>query len=380
MAGSIWKQGDRYVVGWWNPERKRQEKITKHWLTGMPFYAEQYAVQARAEIRAEKARADQGLCVFRIERFTGKLYTDVPDFFETWMRDVIEPKRKPATIKGYWSYYRNWIKPFFETHRILLHEIRLDTLTTMLNSITLSGKGKYNVMNCFHSMMDYAWRSERIPEMPPFPKKEDYNVVVPSIKWLTEDRQMAIIDAIPEIHRPIFLWLKYHYRRPAEACALMVEDYDRINGAFLIRRSVSARKIVSATKTGAEHIVPCDFRFKSTADRLSRNGAGHFFTNPLARRESKRYTNESLNIIWRKACKKAGEKIDLYSGLKHSSCSQLVNETGLALSDVQVLTDHARLDSVKRYAKVGLARKRELMARAAGVIDLGDYQKTTKKR
>ena len=50
----------------------------------------------------------------------------------------------------------------------------------------------------------------------------------------------------------------------------------------------------------------------------------------------------------------------------------------MALSDVQTLTDHARLDSVKRYAKVGLGRKRELMERAAGVINLIDYQQTTK--
>ena len=31
------------------------------------------------------------------------------------------------------------------------------------------------------------------------------------------------------------------------------------------------------------------------------------------------------------------------------------------MSDLQTITDHARLDSVKRYAKTELARKRELM-------------------
>jgi hypothetical protein len=34
---------------------------------------------------------------------------------------------------------------------------------------------------------------------------------------------------------------------------------------------------------------------------------------------------------------------------------------GGALSDLQVLTDHARLDSVRRYAETQIARKRELM-------------------
>ena len=53
----------------------------------------------------------------------------------------------------------------------------------------------------------------------------------------------------------------------------------------------------------------------------------------------------------------------MYTGLKHSSCCQYINEKGLSMSDFQAITDHARLDSVKRYAKTEIARKRELMER-----------------
>jgi hypothetical protein len=38
-----------------------------------------------------------------------------------------------------------------------------------------------------------------------------------------------------------------------------------------------------------------------------------------------------------------------------------VNEKNMALSDLQLITDHARLDSVKRYAKVEVSRRRTLM-------------------
>ena len=364
MLGNVFfmKDRQRWGVSWPKPKGQRGS-YNIYRYKGEFMYHEKIARKCLALIQARYEQAQDGVCVFRIEEFLSSGWTDVCEYYETWMKEVIEPKRKPATIKGYWSYYRTWIKPFFEEHKIMLHEIRLDTLTSLLNSIKLSGKGKQNVMMTLHSMMDYAWRSERIPEMPPFPKRSDYNIVQPQIKWLTEDRQMAIIGAIPDNHRPIFLWLKYHLRRPAEACALRAEDYDRINGVFFIRRSISARKIVSSTKTGAEHIIPCHPDFRTIADSISTNGVGHFFTNELARRKSKRYTNESLNNIWKAACKMAGENIDLYSGLKHSSCSQYINEKGLSISDVQELTDHARLDSVRRYAHVSLARKRELMTR-----------------
>ena len=218
-------------------------------------------------------------------------------------------------------------------------------------------------MMAFHSMMDYAWRSRRIPEMPPFPKREDYNIVEPTITWLSEERQMAIINAIPEADRPIFLFLKYHLRRPSEACALRKTDYDPINHIFIIRRSISARKIVNSTKTGTEHIIPCHQAFVHTAMDIMQCPGEMFFRNSRGRSVSKRYSGESLNDLWRPALAKVGEQIDLYSGLKHSSCSQYINEKGLSLSELQIITDHKRLDSVRKYAKVEVARKRALMER-----------------
>jgi len=374
MKGSIWRQKDRWVVGWYYPPLKKQVKITRYPRPPYePLWNKKMAEKCLSLIQGRWEDHLAGKVQFRLEEFTGKGWTDVIEYYESWMREVIEPKRKPATAKGYWSYFNNWIKPFFEQYPVRLNEIRLDTLTKLLNFIKLSGKGKQNVMMALHSMMDYGWRSERIPEMPPFPKREDYNIVEPTIKWLSEDRQMAIIEAIPEGHRSIFLWLKYHLRRPAEACALKWKDWDEINRIFVVKRSISARKMVESTKTLAEHIIPCHDEFYPYMRQLARGNPENdlerqIFINPRARRESGRYTNESLNNLWAKACTEVGESIDLYSGLKHSSCSQYVNEKGLSIYDLRELTDHARLDSVRRYAKVSVARKRELMARSTNKL------------
>lgn len=299
--------------------------------------------------------------VFRIEKYNGIAYTDVIEYFEEWLKR--KEKKKPATYKGYKSYFKIWIKPFFEANPIQLHEIQLDTLDSFLDFIKLTPKGKHNVMMCFHHFMVYAWRSKRIPEVPPFPEKSDYGLVEPSIKWLPEDRQIAVIEAIPEQHQPIFWFMKYHVRRPAEACALHKIDYNRFDQSFLIRRSISARQLVSSTKTNAEHLIPCHRGMIETVERLvdENQDSPFLFVNQRSRREGKRYTNESLNILWKAACKKVGEEIDLYSGLKHSTMSQLYNEKGLSISDLQDVSDHKRIESVRRYAKTELARKRDLM-------------------
>jgi len=82
---------------------------------------------------------------------------------------------------------------------------------------------------------------------------------------------------------------------------------------------------------------------------------------PLANSLLRRVTHDYLVDLWHKACQEVGEDIDMYSGLKHSSCSQYVNEKHYSLDQVQMLTDHARRDSVKRYAVLHLEEKRRLL-------------------
>ncbi|MFZ2630907.1 MAG: tyrosine-type recombinase/integrase [Desulfosalsimonadaceae bacterium] len=173
---------------------------------------------------------------------------------------------------------------------------------------------------------------------------------------------MKIIDAIPEADRPIFLFLKYHLRRPSEACVLKWGDFDEINQTFIVRRSLSARTIVESTKTKAIHVIPCHGDFLPVLKKLRGVHPGpYIFVNVRSRFESKRYAIESLNVIWKKACADAGETIDLYSGLKHSSYSQFINEKGLTMGQLQIITDHANIESTKKYAKVEMDLKRQLM-------------------
>ena len=357
MKGSVFyeKDRERWAVSFrW---QGRARVIRKY--KGEFMYHEKIAQKCLSMIQGRFEQYQQGLCEFRIEEFTGKGWTNVIDFFNKWMKNVIEPNKKPGTIKGYRSYWNNWLEPFFKAHPVMLHEIQLDILNELKNSITLTGKGQYNILNCLHSMMDYAHRSNQIAKIPPFPKKSDYDLKEPDFKWLSEANQMKIIHAIPDINRPIFLWLKYHYRRPSEACAMQWRDWDEINEEFTIRRSFSNRQLEESTKTGAIHHIPCDPDFVQVIKSIPRE-SDFIFHNTRARKWDW-YTLEALNKIWHKACDKVGIQISLYEGLKHSSCSQFINEKGGTIDELQTLTEHARRDSVRHYAKVGVDRKRKLM-------------------
>jgi len=366
MSGSIHKRKDSgaYFVLWYDRKSKKTVKIYRY--NGEKIWKKRTALKLLGQMQGA---VENG--TFVLERYSKQGWTDIIPLLEDWLENT-KNTITPATYKGYKSYIKNHIKPYFQKKpELMLYDIQLDILTDFLNQLPLQPKGRLNVMYCLHSFLDYAKRSRRIVAMPSFPKKNAYQLKPNKINWLPEVRQLKVLDKIPKIHQPIFYFLKYHLRRPAEAMALHKQDYEkRLNpdiGVFTICRSVSARQVIEKTKTGEIHTIPCHSDFEPFIDLEKDKQRKHsiispfFFVNLNARKPGKRYTNESLNIIWKKACEDAGEDIDLYSGLKHSSCSQYVNEKGLSESELQIITDHARLESVRRYAKTEVKRKKEIM-------------------
>ena len=373
MKGSIHCRKDRgtYFVQWWNDGKKYT--ISKY--NGVLIDSRRVAEKLRACMQADQERADRGEGTFSIEKY---LYqsADVIRYLDEWLK-VVESTLSYATRKDYRNSIENHLKPWFVKHPVMLNEIKHDVLCALLSDIKREGKGKLNVMYCLHRCLDFAWRSGRISYMPPFPEKSQYGLIKKPIKWVDEVTQIKIIEAIPTEHQPIFWWLKYHLRRPSEAMALHKEDYDKARDQFIVHRAFSAKKLVERTKTGEIHYIPCHPEFKPIMERMPLTFSKFFFVNPVGKLPGKHYQHDMLVDLWNKACLKVGVDISLYKGLKHSSCSQYINEKGLSLDELRMLTDHANIESVKQYADVQLETKRKLMTRK--VVEIGSSMGVGKK-
>jgi len=356
---SYQKPNGQWYVAWYHAGK--QYKIYRY--QGEMIENKRVAEKLRSVMQSDVEKG-----TFRIETYIKEQWSDTVEYLGGWL-ESIKPNVSLATYRNYKTSVTRHLAPFFGRHQIKLREIQYDVLLMLLNSIDLSGRGKSCVMKCLQTCLKHAWKSHRIQNMPPFPDKKMYRIDEPEIKWLPEDRQLAIIDAIPARHRPIFLWLKYHLRRPAEAMSLLKTDYDPLTKSFTIHRSVSSHRQVDRTKTGKVHIIPCHSAF---APYLGHSApfSPYFFTCGESRQVGKCYTQFIMARIWKDACADAGENIPMYAGLKHSSCCQYINEKGLSLSELQSVTDHASIDSVKRYAKMEIDRKRELMERTGKVIPM----------
>jgi len=318
-------------------------------------------------------RADVENGTFRIEKWKGETPSDIIPYLGQWFEEDGD-SWSPATKKDYKSSIKNHLIPWFKKNPYQLHEIQYDVLCRLLNDINRTGKGKKNVIYCLRRCLVHAFKSNRIPVMPVFPEEKKYNIVDPIIKWLPEERQMKVINAIPIEHQPIFWWLKYHLRRPSEAAALHRCDYDKTQDAFIIRRTFSNNELVQHTKTRKIHIIPCHSAFKKIMQQMPiRIDSPYFFVNPHGKLEGNYYCLETMYKIWRRACEKVGEDIDMYSGLKHSSCSQYINEKHYSIDQVQMITDHAQRSSVKRYAALQLEEKRRLLE-GGNVINMDEVK------
>jgi integrase len=346
----------RYYVAWYHAPEKKTYKI--YYYKGELLYDRRMAEKLLSCMQADVEKD-----VFKIEYYA-KTPFNVVDYLKEWLKTV-KSTLAPATYKDYRGSLQNYLIPFFQKEPIQLHEIRYDTLMRLLNTIKRGGKGKLNVMYCLHACLDYAWRAGRILVVPPFPRKKVYNITDKPIVWLPEDRQRAVLEAIPVEHQPIFWWLKFHLRRPCEAASLHKIDFD--GSVFVVQRSFSDRQLIERTKTGEIHYVPMvdEFIPYCEAEKAKHASLGvvspYFFINPKGERPGKPYTGKALSRLWKAACVRVGEDIPLYPGVKHSSCSQLVNEHGNSIHEVQMATDHARLESVKKYAKVEVSARKALL-------------------
>jgi integrase len=311
-------------------------------------------------------RADYENGTFTIEKWQRATPSDIAPYLKSWLEE--EGKSlAPATIHDYENSIRNHLIPWFKKNPYQLHELQYDVLCRLVNDIQRSGKGKKNVLYTLRRCLVHAYKSNRISAMPMFPEERKYGIVDPIIRWLPEERQVKVIRAIPECHQPIFWWLKYHLRRPSEAMALHRSDYDREQDAFIVRRTFSAKQLVQHTKTRKIHVIPCHSAFKIIMEKMPvRLDSPYFFVNPHGKKKGKHYAIATMEVIWRQACKSVGEDIDMYSGLKHSSCSQYINEKHYSIDQLQMITDHQRRESIKKYAVVNLEEKRRLMEGKAG--------------
>jgi integrase len=144
--------------------------------------------------------------------------------------------------------------------------------------------------------------------------------------------------------RPIFDFMRYTGCRPNEARGLLRESVHHDQGYITISTVLDSKgELVERTKTKRVRILPIIPEI--TAAITPREATRFVFT-----RGGVPYRKRVLERIWNNACGKAGVKINLYNGLKHSFGMQRLNQ-GFSLDSIAAVMGHTSTKTTSRYAQ-----------------------------
>lgn len=220
----------------------------------------------------------------------------------------------------------------------------------------LASKTRRNILGAFHGFLAWLALREEIQGIPKFPKipRDEY---APTI--ISPTTQDAILEAIDEPLRGIFLGMARLGLRPGEARALNVEDYRdgwlqvanamKGKGSHAPRRGTKARNVRRLPVSVVTDLCEWLDRYVDPADRL--HGGVPLFRNPHADNRDGRWLAGALRRVWVRACKNTGVEVAIYEGTKHSFATALVAR-GVSMDRVQQVLGHRDQRSTARYAKL----------------------------
>lgn len=181
---------------------------------------------------------------------------------------------------------------------------------------------------------------DSIPKLPIFPTVTYQDK---PIKWIDLKNQDKILDSIPAQHTPTFDFMRYTGTWPGEARGLLRENVHHGEGYITIATVLDSKRVLrERTKTKRVRVLPI---IPEIQNALKPKEVSKFvFTkNGLP------YKKRTLERIWNSACEKAGVKINLYNGLKHSFGMQRLNQ-GFSLDAIRAVMGHTSSKTTEKYA------------------------------
>lgn len=293
------------------------------------------------------------------------------DYARKWVYRYRERYKRKEISRITWeqkkSYMESLFIPFFKDYDI--RDIRTGDIEDFYFSLSKDYKTitKTIIINILKTLFKFAKRRRDIKEIPDFPeiKQEEKK-----IKWIDEETQNKIYAQIPDIYKPIFLFMIRQGVRPGEARAIKYEDIDRRAKTITIQRTFSGSDIKENTKTSHIRILPLD---DEVYDMLYKDViTGFVFTtragNPFM-------NNHFLGKVWARAVKKAGlEHITMYNGTRHSFASQAVNR-GVPLNLIQDFLGHTTQTMTRRYAHIDITGLKMVIEKKAKILNIKEKQK-----
>jgi len=313
---------------------------------GRPFRSYYEAEEVLQQIRKEVFERTFELANYlpsEIEGFRGKRQ------LEKWL--VTKEDLAPTTYKSVRQHINEYLEPYFGSLDMRkLNTAHVEDFMAQLPS-KLKPKTVKNIMASLGSFARWLQRRNTIVMLPTFPTVK---VPDPVITWITKQKQLEILEAIPEKFRPIFKFMMYHPLRSGEVRALKVKDFDLDHRVVHVCRAFSAGEL-RTRKNGRDYYLPLSETFDAGILE-AKHPEAWVFTTPTGKPWSKEY----LPKVWQESLESTGlPHIALKNATRHSVASQAINR-GVRAEVVSRILGHSAVGvTLERYARLEVDSLRE---------------------
>ncbi len=292
--------------------------------------------------------------------------SDIKKFlFESQIERFLEEKEhekekgnlSPTYISSLKNYINNYYFNYFKGEDV--RDIKSIHIREFYNQLPKKSEKTYkNIMDALRHFFRTLHRYEIIDRVPAFPIIR-VSGSIPS--WTSVDNQLKLLSAIPDMHKPIFIFIFFQGVRPSEARALKWLDLDFENGIVIVCRTFSETVLVERTK--GRNVKPrlihpeVMYIFESMEKGLPES---FVFIN---KNTGKHYSRKGLSEIFDKARKAVGLDITLYEAGRHSTA------TNAAMSgvDARIIRDylgHADIRTTDKYTHLDVISQKQIFEKA----------------
>ncbi len=332
---SVYYDGKKYKIFRYNSE---------------PIWHEKTADKLLNKIRAE---IDDG--TFDIRAYLPESPLTLKAFSETWLS---ASSACASTKHVHRSAIKKAIQAWGENTDI--RTITYSKLAILHNEMEGSVKYRNSVLIALKAMLNFAVKDGVLPKVPPFPPLSQVQGAPP--EYLTLEDQQKVIEAIPEMHRAVFLFGMEYGLRIGELRALKKDCIE--DGHVVVKRSFSQWELREVTKTYRMRRLPLTSRAKEILRTAPPSFSDYLFTF-----DGKRpYYERKMRDIWKAACDSVGIKIDQRKAIRHSLGCQLLDD-GVDLEMVRDIYGHTSTDMTRKYVKRTPRRVLEALENRGRVVD-----------
>jgi len=222
-----------------------------------------------------------------------------------------------------------------------------------------------NIMKALENFFNILLRYDLIPKKPSFPV---ITLDRKTPRWVDYEIQLNLLEAIPEVHRPIFKFLAFQGIRPSEARALKVKDINLKQNTLTVARTYSDREIRERVKGKVVKPRLINPAVVPLLVELCRDKTpeAFVFTSP---RTQKTYSENVLRRIWDDARKTVGIDITLYEATRHSLAS-IAASNGASITAIKDVLGHTDIRTTLKYAHNDLESQRVVFQKPHKKIDI----------